>query len=622
MSAVLDQPNQSLSRSNASGSARASSIMPGPGEDYRSFVYRAHYALMPTIPDSDQRNQAVWNAWERVNGNPLRDHATDYFPPEQYRHVPNVCYFMEHSTTSRDGTPLNYGFNELCDIMDESNARTDTNAYSAICSHHTGVMKGPKHEPETLGFAGPYSLGMVGRVNPKWAIFADEHHSLNHLDTFNARRRRSVEVLRFADGRRSYFDPIATLGSDSPRLPLPVNRYEARQGDELIGVERYSVVSPVAVGASNTFIPGSNNRRDQYEMDDFAMTNPSGMNQGGMNQGSDSGSGSSGNSTGGMLTVEDVKAICQMIMSTPQMEWVREQMEKAPPAPGNGSVVPSSEPGAGSVDDLSMGHQAPANPANPMGPAGPAASGHPFPGGHPGQQAQPSHSPAPSHPASPTHSSNPAGQPIQHPTHQPSPSQVRNPNPYQQYSAKDGKMSAQNGQQATNQVTVEQYSALVNDHQALTEQYSALNDQYSALNQAHQQLFVQYGELKASVAEIQKRAVDAERSQAIKELYSQYPHFVVPEEEFAKCLYSQGSTMDEATFQGHIADLAKYAQRSSPVSTMIPGGTFDLPATVDKYAAEVAAKVVDRYTREMEKGIHRSYETIEAEIRKEMGIGG
>lgn len=183
-------------------------------------------------------------------------------------------------------------------------------------------------------------------------------------------------------------------------------------------------------------------------------------------------------------------------------------------------------------------------------------------------------------------------------------------------------MSAQNGQQATNQVTVEQYSALVNDHQALTEQYSALNDQYSALSQAHQQLFVQYGELKASVAEIQKRAVDAERSQAIKELYSQYPHFVVPEEEFAKCLYSQGSTMDEATFQSHMADLAKYAQRSSPVSTMIPGGTFDLPATVDKYAAEVAAKVVDRYTREMEKGIHRSYDVIEAEVRKEMGIGG
>jgi len=137
MSVVLDrsnQPQQSNQWNQYPGQATGQSsepVYPNPGEDYRSFIQRAHYSLIASIPDPDTRNEIVWDAWDAVYGNPLREQSLDYFPPEKYRAVPNVCYFMEHQTVGRDGTALNYDFNGLADLMDEGNQRVDTNCYSA-----------------------------------------------------------------------------------------------------------------------------------------------------------------------------------------------------------------------------------------------------------------------------------------------------------------------------------------------------------------------------------------------------------------------------------------------------------------------------------------------------------
>ncbi len=127
MPALLMEPPQ----------ARYSAPSPMQGEGYAQFVYRAHQELMPYVQNPDARNQAVWDAWESAYGNPIRDRAKELFPPEQYRHVPNICYFMEHDTKSRDGTPLRYDFNALAELVDTNNKRADTDAYSAIASHHT-----------------------------------------------------------------------------------------------------------------------------------------------------------------------------------------------------------------------------------------------------------------------------------------------------------------------------------------------------------------------------------------------------------------------------------------------------------------------------------------------------
>jgi hypothetical protein len=307
------------------------SITPAQGESERAFVKRAHQSLMQSIPNPDQRNQIVWNAWDQSHGNALRDRARGMFTQDIYRHVPSVAYFHEHSTIGRDGSPHVYGFDDLANIVDGQNQRADTDCYSAIASHHTSDLhKGPRFEPETVGYAGVYRLGMIGHNQPKWAVFADEFHKKDQADLFDKRRRRSVEVLRFKDGRPPVLDPIATLGADSPRLNLPVARYEA----ENAVVERYSFVAPAAVGATSSYVP----KIDKY--DQAPPQNPSVP----TNEGQ------------GMLGPEDVQQIVAAMRSIPELAWVREQMQTA-------------VGGDGDADDLSMGGAPGAAGASPSAPS-------------------------------------------------------------------------------------------------------------------------------------------------------------------------------------------------------------------------------------------------------------
>lgn len=509
------------------------SITPQPGERYAAFVYRAHGALLPSMPDPDTRNQAVWGAWEAAHGNPLRDRAQEFFPAEQYRHVECVPYFMEHQTKSRDGMALNYDFSKLAEICETNNIRTDTDAYSAIASHHTSDnLKGPRVEPQTVGFAGPYHLGMVGRQQPKWAIFADEHHRLDEAALFDRRRRRSVEVMRFRDGRPSYFDPIATLGADSPRLALPVARYEADNAD----VERYSYVfpsQPTSAAGSNTFIPTMD--KQKYGMDPQGQPQqpteaPQSQAMGGVDD-------------------QTVMAIVNAIRATPEMQWVSEQMQAAVPMPDGGTPQPQQQ--------------------------------QPFPGP----------TPAPAVPQSPLPDAGGYGGGV-------------------------GRFSFVEDED----VTIEKYQALEADHEALAERYSELADQYSALASSNQDLVAKHATLKAAVVQLERRAVDAERVQRIKDLYQQYPHFVVEDEELEKCLYSAGATMTNDEFEAHIQGVERYAQRSSPVTQMLPGG-FAGPSPAAKTKEEqIGQLVVERYTALADKGQFKDYDSIEAEIRAEMGL--
>ncbi len=75
--------------------------------------------------------------------------------------------------------------------------------------------------------------------------------------------------------------------------------------------------------------------------------------------------------------------------------------------------------------------------------------------------------------------------------------------------------------------------------------------------------------------------------------------------------------MSNEEFSEHLASVEKYAQRSSPVSRMVPAGEF-APASTPK--SDLASKVVDRYTQLAERGVYKTYDEIEGEIRKEMGL--
>ncbi len=393
-----------------------------------------------------------------------------------------------------------------------------------------------------MGFAGPYSLGMVGRLNPKWAVFADEHHRTDEADLFDRRRRRSVEVMRFKDGRPSYFDPIATLGADSPRLALPVARYEAEDAI----VERYSVIAPVSVGAGNTFIP---NTDDKYASTD--QGEPPKM-------------------MSGQLGEQDIMAIVQAIRNTPEMQWVTSQMQQAIPADQPGPTDGMQAPSPDSQLQLSPDQGPPQAPAYPER----------------NSQCPP---PMPAPQPSPTLPQGMAGAGLG-----------------QQYAGRYSQLEDE-------EVTNEQYQALREENEVLAERYSELASTYESLQNANARMVEDYGKMKSAVVQLERRAVDAERLERIKELYSQYPHFVVVEEETERCLYSAGATMSNEEFAEHLASVEKYAQRSSPVSRMVPAGEF---APVSGPKSDLAGKVVERYTSLADRGVFKTYDEVEAKFER------
>jgi hypothetical protein len=132
----------------------------------------------------------------------------------------------------------------------------DFDGFAPLSDGHTPAPDDPDQtRPPILGYVGPYRLGMIGREKPRWAVFADEAHLRGPAEeTLKGQPRRSVELWTFAnDPTKMYFDPIAALGSETPRLPLPVT-YSDLETAQGVTVTRYSFVSP---GASNTFISGA-----------------------------------------------------------------------------------------------------------------------------------------------------------------------------------------------------------------------------------------------------------------------------------------------------------------------------------------------------------------------------
>ena len=71
---------------------------PQAGEAYEQYVTRAHRELMQAIPEPEQRNRIVWDAWSAAYGDPERDRATVKFSADRFNFRRDVCYFSEHQT--------------------------------------------------------------------------------------------------------------------------------------------------------------------------------------------------------------------------------------------------------------------------------------------------------------------------------------------------------------------------------------------------------------------------------------------------------------------------------------------------------------------------------------------
>lgn len=572
-------------------------IQPKKGESYSSFVYRAHKTLRDSEPDAYRRNQMVWDEWNSFSGNPLRSRAQEYFPSDQYRFVEAVPYFMEHTVEKPTG-PLTYDYRELSRMVDNLNSRCKSDSYSALVSHHTDDrLKGPDKEPEVLGYSGPFYLGQVPTSNgDKWAIFGDEHHDHQHSDVFAKRRRRSVEVLRPRNGDPSYFDPIATLGADSPRLPLPVARYESKQDadTECVGVysidgtdmERYTMSSAPfsAVGQGNTFVPGAM-QKDRYEpMGDPGFKPTSGATN---------------------LSPDDVSAIVSAIMQTPQMQWVAEQMEAGDPQQSQ----------MGEMNTMSMQDSSQAMPPMQSQPAPP-----PMQNGDPQQNQY----------AAPVVGALAAGagRMLAHPATQAAlslaPSLI---------GGKGGSSSGGGTEEnysnysysATSQeddVNVERYAQIENELIESRDRYAALHAQHESLANANKQLFDQYAALQQSFTNQQQKLIDNDRYSQIKALQDRYD-LVDVETEAEKCLYSKGSKMTDEEFFNHLSYVEKYAAKAQnrPPIGMIPDGVVARKPMDAEAEERISKLVVDRYSHEASRGVYRDYDEIRAEVVKELGAG-
>jgi hypothetical protein len=263
-------------------------VIPNENETQPQFAIRFHEAMMGEMPDTSKRNKACFATWDEHRGEDptISELVESRFTPDQYQRLNNVAMFHEHTVPAqtiqdKEIPAQHYGRDELAEMVDGMNDRIlDHDEFSPITRGHTGQKPGAKdgdrQMPEVLGFAGPYKLGMIGRKNPRWAIFGTEYHMKDAVPELKKRVGRSPEVWRYSRMRDRFFYPIATLGEEMPRLNLPPAHYSRRSADESpVFVECYSAVFP---GGSNTFVPsfkaspdGRKPMADQYSADSNSL---------------------------------------------------------------------------------------------------------------------------------------------------------------------------------------------------------------------------------------------------------------------------------------------------------------------------------------------------------------
>lgn len=258
----------------------AASITPTADESQADFAMRFHEAMREAIPDTEERTQRCFAAWDQARGqaDPLERRAASKFAPDKYRRVRHIPVFAEHTTRrKKDGKEevVLYDRRALQAIADRCNRRIlDTGDFAALTAGHTPTSEEREKGapmPNTLGWSGPFRLGMIGQEIPRWAIFSDEWHQRQHEDELDHMRRRSPEVWLEERMEDRFLDPIAALGAETPRLDLGVANYARRPDGQL--VERYSAVvvdvdryTATFPAAGNAFVPGGTDKpQNHYE---------------------------------------------------------------------------------------------------------------------------------------------------------------------------------------------------------------------------------------------------------------------------------------------------------------------------------------------------------------------
>lgn len=170
--------------------------------------------------------------------------------------VHDVPLFDEHM--GPDGE--SYDRESLAGMVEVMNERiADTGDFTPIVLNHTPTNREKLagiEEPDVVGLAGPYYLGILGTRRPRWCIFARDWRIYRDRATEAERRpRRSVEVWRRdTEGNdlpppKRFFDPICLCGAETPRRDLGLVRYR-RDGEP----DRYEAS---VASATNAYLPSA-----------------------------------------------------------------------------------------------------------------------------------------------------------------------------------------------------------------------------------------------------------------------------------------------------------------------------------------------------------------------------
>tara|TARA_B100000749_G_C18450006_1_gene475897 strand:- start:9355 stop:11307 length:1953 start_codon:yes stop_codon:yes gene_type:complete len=213
--------------------------------------------------------------------------ATDQYQPTRTRGTPtddgdfivfeHVAVFDEHE--GEDGVV--YDDRLLKHISDNCNRRIrDSGDWCPLVLAHTRDAEDKEHandDPPVIGLAGPFYVSSFGEERPRPCIFTKFWVFPEYEKVFLRNPRRSVEIWPEERPEDRYFDPIAILGSETPKRDLGMiySRPKAVGGNPHFyftpGPLRYSKKTPgqrlkyqeisSTPGGSNTYIPGETKRQ-------------------------------------------------------------------------------------------------------------------------------------------------------------------------------------------------------------------------------------------------------------------------------------------------------------------------------------------------------------------------
>lgn len=248
-----------------------SELLPARDESQVQFIERGNKALYGKIRDAVKRSKHLLRLWRRAGRDGELDRiAAERFPEAEFHTVHDSPVFSEHKTRDQNGNEIVYDRAKLASIVAACNERIlDTGDFSIISAGHTPdeqQLATGMPMPDTLGYSGPFRLGMIGNTKPRWAIFADEHVHHDELDRYHKLPRRSPEVW-MEDG---ILDPIAALGAETPRLDTGIVRNCRLPSGRM--VMKYSAACTTSPGGVNTHVPAmAGKKKDNYAAGDQPM---------------------------------------------------------------------------------------------------------------------------------------------------------------------------------------------------------------------------------------------------------------------------------------------------------------------------------------------------------------